>query len=209
VVTAPDGTPALRRRIERIAVHDRFAASRFTDGAVRVTTASIVDGACEVRVHAVDAPAGHRVRDGGHPLAGDEPPVSDVTATATAVRRTDGLNSVVRALHGFTSAGVDRAADASAFGPFVATPFVAADHPGGTAVYASLVVLTGAAPDTGVSALVDGAEITVNLPGGDTVVVRLDDRPSYRRTLAHGRVVSWTPEGARVDTPTGRRGGSV
>jgi hypothetical protein len=205
LVTGPDGTPARRRRIDRIAVHDRFAASRFTDGPVRVTTASIVDGPCEVRVHVVEAPAGHRVHDGGHPVAGAASPAAvarDGTATA---RLPDGTTSVARALWGFTAAGVARATDASAFGPSAAAPYVTADHRGGTAVYVSLIVLTGGEPPSSGSARVAGQEVTVLLPGGDAVLVRLDDQPVYRRTSPCGQVVTWTPEAARVDTPTRRQ----
>ncbi|NJP94283.1 DUF2264 domain-containing protein [Nonomuraea sp. FMUSA5-5] len=68
-VLAPDGTPSLRRLIEPLTTADRFAASAYQDGAVRIVTASVVDGASEIRIHRVTAPAGHQVRDGGHPVA--------------------------------------------------------------------------------------------------------------------------------------------
>ena len=73
-VLAPDGTASARRRIEPLAVGDRFAASAHRDGDVHVVTASVVRGAAEVRVHRVTAPAGRRVRDGGHALAAAAPP---------------------------------------------------------------------------------------------------------------------------------------
>ncbi|SPL91683.1 unnamed protein product [[Actinomadura] parvosata subsp. kistnae] len=68
-VLAPDGTPSSRRLIEPLTTADRFAASAYQDGAVRIVTASVVDGASEIRIHRVTAPTGHQVRDGGHPVA--------------------------------------------------------------------------------------------------------------------------------------------
>jgi hypothetical protein len=141
---------------------------------VSVSTASVVDGACEIRVHVVDAPAGYRVRDGGYAIAGAAPPEAGTRTYSALVRRADGLTGLVRALFGFTTAGVTRAADASAFGGHVAVPFVAADHPGGTAVYVSLVAVAGAPPDEAWRAHVVGVVgtgVTVRLPGGDTVTV--------------------------------------
>ncbi|MGI5149405.1 DUF2264 domain-containing protein [Plantactinospora sp. CA-294935] len=206
-VTAPDGTAAERRRIERIGVHDRFAASRFRDGPVRVSTASIVDGGYEIRVHVVDAPAGHRVRDGGYAISGAEPPSVQTRGHHALVRRPDGLTGLVRALHGFTTAGVARATDASAFGAHAATPFVTADHPGGTAVYVSLVALFAAPSDDSRTADVldvTGTRVMVRLPGGDTVTLRLGDgpdtTPTWVRTTADGRTVVWPPDHGGVDT---------
>lgn len=180
-VTAPDGTVARRARIERLGIGDRrppparpassWAASRFADGPVRVRTTSVVEGACEVRVHVVEAPAGHEVREGGHALAADEPP----SVIPNGVERGDGLASTVVGLHGFTGSSVARATDASAFGPHAATPFVTAVHPGGAAVYVSQIVLSaaGAAPSASVLA-VDGTAVVVRLPSGAEVTVGVD-----------------------------------
>jgi hypothetical protein len=142
-------------------------------------------------VHVVDAPAGFRVRDGGHAIADARPPEAGTRTYSALVRRRDGLTGLVRALFGFTTAGVARARDASAFGEHAATPFVAADHAGGTAVYVSLVALSGGPPDEAWAAhVLDVTEtrVTLRLPGGDTVSVG---------------------PGARVDTVAEGRGGSV
>jgi phage-related baseplate assembly protein len=113
------------------------------------------------------------------------------------------LTSAVLALHGFGTAGVVRAVDASAFGAHAAVPFVAADHPGGTAVYVSLVVLSGvgAAWTARVVAVV-GTDVTVRLPGGDTVTVRLPAASTaqrapasiFERVTADGRTILWPPD---------------
>ncbi|TDD53511.1 DUF2264 domain-containing protein [Nonomuraea terrae] len=182
-VIAPDGTASLRRRIEPLAVSDRFAASAYRDGPVRVVTASVVDGAAEIRIHQVTAPAGHRVRDGGHALAADVPLGLRQGDGVALALRPDGLSSAVRALHGYTGSGLMTAQGANAFGAHSATPYVIAGaHPGGTAIYVSLVRLARTAqepPSPGVR--VEGDVVVLALPGGETVTVRLGDVPGCER----------------------------
>lgn len=172
-VIAPDGTATRRRRIERIGVTDRFAASRYTDGEITVETAAVARGPFEIRVHRVTAPAGHTVRDGGYavPAGG---PVSRITP-----------------LHGWRRAGVSTALASNAYGPDAATPYLEGDHPGGVALYASLVMLGGDPADTAVDARVDGERVTITFPDGELVEVRLGDRPSYLRRDPAGNVVTW------------------
>ncbi|MCA2221790.1 DUF2264 domain-containing protein [Nonomuraea aurantiaca] len=186
VVVAPDGAVSRRRRIEPLTTQDRFAASAYRDdlpaGPVHVVTASVVDGAAEVRIHRVTAPAGHQVRDGGHAIAGEEPPTARSGELWASARRADGLVSVVRGLHGYTAAGVAAAEGANAFGRHSATPYVLADaHPGGTAVYVSLVLLTGADEARPPEVRVDGDQVTLDLPGGDSATVRLTETPTCVR----------------------------
>ncbi|MEU0568788.1 DUF2264 domain-containing protein, partial [Nonomuraea sp. NPDC005983] len=186
-VVSPDGAVSLRRRIEPLAVGDRFAASAYRDelpaGPVRVVTASVVDGAAEVRIHQVTAPAGHQVREGGHALAAAAPLTVETGAAMAVVRRPDGLTSAVRGLHGYTGSGVATAEGANAYGRHSATPYVLADaHPGGTAVYVSVVQLTGTgeeppAPDV----RVEGDQVALTLPGGDQVTVSLGEHPTCAR----------------------------
>ncbi|MFC4117669.1 DUF2264 domain-containing protein [Nonomuraea zeae] len=186
-VVAPDGTFSRRRRIQPLALSDRFAASAYRDelpaGPVHVVTASVVDGAAEIRIHQVTAPAGHQVRDGGHAVAAPAPlDLHDGSGLALA-RRADGLTSAVRALRGYTGTGLVTAQGANAYGAHSATPYVVADaHPGGTAVYISLVWLaaTGQEPPTP-DVRVEGDRVTLSLPGGDKVTVRLGDVPSCER----------------------------
>ncbi|MEU4223448.1 DUF2264 domain-containing protein [Nonomuraea sp. NPDC026600] len=216
VVVAPDGAVSRRRRIEPLTTQDRFAASAYRDdlpaGPVHVVTASVVDGPAEVRIHQVTAPAGHQVRDGGYALAGEAPltwqsgdgsddasgdvsggsggsgDVSGVGGVWAAARRPDGLVSVVRGLHGYTGAGVATAEDANAFGRHSATPYVIADaHPGGTAVYVSLVLLTGADEALRPAVVrVEGDQVTLELPGGDSATIRLTGSPTCARVVNGG-----------------------
>ncbi|MFE9751160.1 DUF2264 domain-containing protein [Saccharothrix saharensis] len=179
-VIAPDGTASARRRIEPLAVDGRFAASAYRDGAVEVLTASVVHGAAEIRVHRVTAPAGHRVRDGGHALAAPVPPHRYQRDGLALARRPDGLTSAVRALRGYTRAGVLAAEGANAFGAHSATPYVvSAEHRGGTAVYVSLVqlgVTEGEPPTPGVR--VQDDLVVLELPGGVMATIRLGDAPT-------------------------------
>ncbi|MFF3442302.1 DUF2264 domain-containing protein [Streptosporangium sp. NPDC002721] len=182
-VIAPDGTPSLRRHIQPLAVSDRFAASAYRDGPVRVVTASIVDGPSEIRIHQVTAPAGHRVRDGGHALAAALPPEVSVGEGVALARRPDGLSSAVRALHGYTGTGLVTARGTNAFGAHSATPYAVADaHPGGTALYVSLVHLAVTRqPPPAPDVRVRGDLVVVTLPGGQTATVRLDGVPTCER----------------------------
>ncbi|MFI6507134.1 DUF2264 domain-containing protein [Streptosporangium sp. NPDC050855] len=184
-VVAPDGAASRRRRIERIGVADRFAASRYTDdtlpgGPVTVETASVVHGPSEIRVHRVTAPAGHVVRDGGHAV----PP--------------GGPESSIVPLHGWRRRGVSRSPAGTAFGPDACTPYLEAVHPGGTALFASLVTLGAPAAHDGEATTLDlrvrGDALEIALPGGELVEVGLGDRPRYRRRGPDGDVVTWEAE---------------
>ncbi|NGY65247.1 DUF2264 domain-containing protein [Lentzea sp. NEAU-D13] len=203
-VIGPDGVVSRRRRIEPIAVHDRFAASAYEDGPVRVQTASIVRGPWELRVHRVTAPPGHVVRDGGYALAGSRPPAVGTGDRWSQVSLPDGLTSVVLALHGFCAAATAEAMDANAFGVCSATPYlVAPDHPGGSAVYASLIVLTGdrvdpAALRESVTASVAGDRATMRLPDGERIEVVLGAQVTYARYPVDGAPERWPTD----DTPS-------
>ncbi len=179
-VLGPDGAASLRRRIEPLAVADRFAASAYQDGPVRVVTASVVDGAAEIRIHRVTAPAGRQVRDGGHALAAPVP----LDLGEGEARRPDGLGSGVRPLHGYTGTGIVTAEGANAFGRFSATPYTIGAHPGGTAVYVSLVWLAGT-PPASPGVRVEGDDLVVlTLAGGDMATVHLNGTPSCKRAPA-------------------------
>jgi hypothetical protein len=209
-VIAPDGTISRRRHIERIAVaagasshlaaSDHLAAAgylaasryedKLPDGPVRAATASLVHGAWEFRVHRVEAPAGHAVRDGGYAIAADTPPHAEQGVAWAVVRRPGGLTSTAIGLYGFAEAGVARAVAANAIGPCSATPYLLApDHPGeavageGTrgcaATYVSLIAL-----------------------GGDPV--HPDSiRASLRVTVTDDAVSITLPTGAILTTPAG------
>nr|WP_277605899.1 DUF2264 domain-containing protein [Glycomyces sp. L485] len=204
-----DGGVSRRRRIERIGVHDRFAASAYEDdlpsGPVRVETAAVVRGAWEIRIHRVNAPAGSTVRDGGHSLADAHPPLVNTDRTWALATRPDGLTSAIIALHGFASAGVSRAVAANALGQCSAAPYlVAPDHPEGATVHVSLVVLTGDRVDPkalqdSIGVTVEADQVKVRFPDGESVEVTLGGEPSYTRRPADSEAsVRWPGATPRV-----------
>ncbi|SEU25837.1 DUF2264 domain-containing protein [Nonomuraea wenchangensis] len=184
-VVSPEGVPSRRRRIEPLAVGERVAASAYQDGDVRVVTTSVVDGPAEIRVHQVTAPAGHLVRDGGHALADRLPPGTHTEGVRAVARRPDGLTSAARGLHGFTSAGVVTGDGVNAFGPCSATPYVTCPaHPGGTAVYVSLILLTAAPGEPPLPEVrVTADEVVVTPSTGGPVRVPLREEPGGQEAV--------------------------
>ncbi|QKW10394.1 DUF2264 domain-containing protein [Streptomyces sp. NA04227] len=159
---AADGTPTRRRRIHPLRCADGVAASWYAarlpgeaegDGengdragaTCRIETTSVPHGPWEIRVHRVEAPQGYEVREGGWSVAATETPVGTTGPGWATVRTADGLTSTLVALHGWGShpdARIARDVAANAFGPHSAVPCLHRDaHPGGTAVYVSLVAL--------------------------------------------------------------------
>ncbi|WP_156401727.1 DUF2264 domain-containing protein [Agromyces sp. Soil535] len=145
----------------------------------RVTTASLVRGAWEVRFVSV-------ARDDGQEIDGDELRVSgwpvsghDVQAdatTGTAFATGGRLTSGIRSLAGFTASGVQLDADATFLGPRTGTPWLTAPLPGDARWRIAAIGLAGVAlgsaptvavPDDAPTALVvwdDGARVSVTLP---------------------------------------------
>jgi hypothetical protein len=178
-VLSADGVPSRRRRIERIGVTGDRASSRYAatlpDGTdCAVETAVLVRGPWEIRAHLVQAPPGLTVREGGYPVAGHQAPDSAVRpgdAPWAMAARADGLASVLIGLHGWAEAGVRDEAEANAFGPLSAVPFLlAAARTGVESVHVSLVVLTGDAvhPEAlaaAITAEVRGRRVLISLPG--------------------------------------------
>ncbi|MEV0387014.1 DUF2264 domain-containing protein [Nonomuraea sp. NPDC050643] len=198
-VIAADGTESRRGRIERIAVVDRFAASRSVNSAadpivdpavdpavdaavdagvgVVVESASFVYGPHEVRVHRVTAPAGHVVREGGHALPAGRP----------------ALSGGITPLHGWHREGVARFPAGTAFGPDADVPYLEADHPGGTAILASLVTLGAAPPPPPPHLLATANGCVLSLPDGERVEIELGDHPRYARHTPDGTAITWEP----------------
>jgi hypothetical protein len=117
----------------------------------RVVTASVVHGLYEVRCHLVTAPAGWRVREGGHALAAAAGPTAagctPAPAGPLAWACADGIHSVVAGLHGYDADGaaVVRHRGANALGDDSATPVLsgpAAAGEGAVGVHVALHVLT-------------------------------------------------------------------
>jgi hypothetical protein len=125
------------------------------------------------------------VRDGGHALAAAAPPALRQKDGLALAARPDGLTSAVRALSGFTGTGLVTAAGANAFGHHSATPYAfAASHPGGTALYVSLVRLARSEQDPPAPAVrvEPGDVVVLSLPGGGTVTVDMGaETPAARR----------------------------
>jgi hypothetical protein len=126
-VLAADGTPSRRRALRPVVAHGRVAVSRHTadwtgtdargtEGGMEVTTASVLNGPWEVRIAALEP--GHRIRVGGHALAGAEPPAG----RAGTVSRPDGLTSALIAAPGSGDVTLWRAEGVNAFGRHSATP---------------------------------------------------------------------------------------
>lgn len=130
-------------------------------------------------MHLVAAPRGWAVREGGYALADARPLTARGTERWAVVRRPDRLTSAILALHGWASAAIAREVAANAFGRHSATPYLLAPaHPGGEAVYVSLIVLTGSAArldEFAVGAHVDGRVVQLRLPDGERLHVRVGD----------------------------------
>jgi hypothetical protein len=160
---APDGRVTSRAVIEPIGVAAEWGASRHVPGfeeepggAVRriegaetetepfmIETQTFVKAGAEIRVHRVTAPAGWTVREGGYPVAGPEQLLhgeNEKLPGAFAINDL-GVMSRVESLGGWKSAGVGHELGANALGAFSATPYLAAEHPGGTVFYRSKVMV--------------------------------------------------------------------
>ncbi|MEU6172413.1 DUF2264 domain-containing protein [Streptantibioticus parmotrematis] len=124
-------------------------------------------------------------REGGHALADAAEPVVATGDGWALVRRRDGLTSAVVALYGWDAVGVERAADANAFGRHSAVPYLTAtaghsdgDRAPGTTphghVYVSLVGLSGVPLDEeyvrrtreGVAVEPTDGEVVIRFPDG-------------------------------------------
>ncbi|MDR7274431.1 DUF2264 domain-containing protein [Catenuloplanes atrovinosus] len=194
----PGGGPVTRRRrIHRIGVADRFAASRYVDGEVTVETASVLCGAAsELRIDRITAPAGWVPRTGGFAVAGASTPAARAHDRTAEVVGPAGLTSRIVGLHGWSSAGVQRMSGANAFGTRSATPYLTgAPHPGGTAVYVALVTLAGPVTDVAPAVSADRDEVVAVLPDGEEIRVRLGAAPRYSRRPppGGGPSITWDP----------------
>ncbi|NUR60393.1 MAG: DUF2264 domain-containing protein [Catenulispora sp.] len=153
---APDGRVTSRGAIEPLGVAAGWGGSRHVPGfeseaggaleaveGAEIETQTFVTGGVELHVHRVTAPAGWTVREGGYPVAGPDRLVrgeNEKLPGAFAVNDL-GVASRIENLGGWTAAGVADELGANALGAFSATPYLTAEHPGGTAFYRSRVVL--------------------------------------------------------------------
>ncbi|KPH97289.1 putative conserved protein UCP014753 [Actinobacteria bacterium OK074] len=185
---SPDDAPSHRRGIRLLRCSGRLAASRHTaqlpGTAVEfgVESTSVVHGPWEVRVHRVRPRAGVAVREGGYAVADETRPAAEGGPGWALARTADGLTSAVVALYGWgeDTGVVARAAEANAFGPHSATPYLrrAAGSSDRRGVYVTLLVLSrdavhpGALREAVECAVADDDEVRITFPDGDTVVVR-------------------------------------
>ncbi|QQM39518.1 DUF2264 domain-containing protein [Streptomyces liliifuscus] len=184
-LVTPDGTASRRHTIVPLHCSGRTAASRYSaqlpgsEEEFPIETTSVLRGPWEIRVHRVLAPTGLTVREGGYAVAAETRPTAE-RGHGWALARTDsGLTSVVVALHGWDEdTGIAREVEANAFGPHSATPYLrcAAGRPSGSGVYVTLLALTRdsvhpQALRESVSCEVEGHEVRITFPEGDTVSV--------------------------------------
>ena len=144
-----------------------------------LTTASLVRGAWELRFirvvrHDGQDLAGESLRVSGWPISGDAP-IADVSS-GRAVAASGTLTSVMRAITGFTAAGVQVDDGATFLGPTSATPWLSAPVLDGDHWVAAAIGLAGDALETAPTAAVeddvatvhvvwdDGARVSVTLP---------------------------------------------
>ncbi|KUO17455.1 DUF2264 domain-containing protein [Streptomyces dysideae] len=178
-----DSGASVRGRIHPLYTRTRRAASWHTprrpDGELdaRITTAGVVHGPWEIRVHRVEAPAGFGVHEGGWAVACDTtPPTAETGPRWALARRRDGLTSLIAGLLGWEDDGtVLHAEDRNAYGHHSATPVLTVPrHAGGTRLLVTLVCLTAdPAVYRDVHALRAGAGAHVESDG--TVEIRFPD----------------------------------
>ncbi|CAM5339378.1 hypothetical protein SALBM135S_05654 [Streptomyces alboniger] len=193
---SPAGDTSRREGIHRIAVTDTYAASwhrpQLDAGALpdtcRIDTVSLVCGRWEVRVHRVNAPPGHRLREGGYALAAAARPLAHTSQAQAAVRRTDGLVSAVVGLHGWTAAHVHHAYAANAFGAHSVVPYLSGiTGPAQESIYVSAILLSGSHPGPLEQALPHDITITVTT---DALGVHLRAPGRPRSLISPG---AWPP----------------
>lgn len=195
-VVAPDRRAAQRRFIQPLAAADRFAASVYEDGDVRVVTASVVGEGAEVRVHLITAPEGHLVRDGGPAVADVQKPQTSVDGAEARVTGEDGLSSSIRGLMGFTHAEVHATTGQDAFGPHAAVPYLTARTANEPTYYVSVVTLTRSDVLPQVHLLPsDGSSITLQWPDRTITTVQLRDGLAYERRHPDGAPAYRWPSG--------------
>ncbi|GAB7042199.1 MULTISPECIES: DUF2264 domain-containing protein [Catenuloplanes] len=190
------GAVTRRRRIHRIGCADRFAASYYTDGDVRVETASVLHrDAGELRIERITGPAGWMPRTGGFAIAGAETPAGRAHERTAEVTGPDGPTSRVVGLLGWSAAGVQRMSGANAFGNRSATPYLTAAPLAGTAYFAALVTLSTGRPGADVRVTHDGDEVVAVFADGEEIRVRLGDAPRYSRRPppGGGPSITWDP----------------
>lgn len=146
----------------------------------RVTTASLVRGAWEVRFVSVAPDAhtelhGELLRVSGWPVSGAEV-ASEVTSDASdaaAVAIAGDLVSDIRSLAGFAASGVQVDADATFLGARTGTPWLTAPAPAGAGWHIAAIGLARGALGSAPSVALDGDAATVHVVWDDGARISL------------------------------------
>ncbi|MGH8876498.1 MAG: DUF2264 domain-containing protein [Stackebrandtia sp.] len=182
-VFGADGAPGRRQGIEQHRVRGSHAISRNRYPNGEVTTASIVKGRYEVRVHRPLGIEFDSVRDGGQLIADDDAVEAATGPGWSWVRDSRGLTSALLNLHGYDSAATSPGySDANALGATASAPWLTG---GRGEIYAALHVLTltedpaAALPEWRAAAevTITGTRVTVRWHDGETTAIELDDLP--------------------------------
>jgi hypothetical protein len=159
----------------------------------------------------VVAGPGAAVIDGGFAVAGDEPPVVEVTDTVASVTA-GGLFSSARGLHGFSTAECERSVGTNPFGQHAGAPTVTGVLPSArVGVFVSEMTLAASAdrPHEPIVERVDvrGNEVRLHCADGSSVFVALlgpskDVRLAGRHVAGPVRLARTTPEGELIVVAT-------
>ncbi|WP_448003494.1 DUF2264 domain-containing protein [Agromyces bauzanensis] len=136
----------------------------------RLTTASLVRGAWELRFVRVERTGGEEVtgdaiRVSGWPVSGDA--VDTAVSPERAVATSEPLTSVLRPIGGFTDTGVQVDEDATFLGPVTATPWVSTPLPDGEPWLAVAIGLAGVDLETAPTVAVEDDAATVHVVWDD------------------------------------------
>ncbi|MFI5883481.1 DUF2264 domain-containing protein [Streptomyces sp. NPDC051554] len=199
-----------RRRVEPIAVDKGFACSRYSAGANSIETVALVRGPWEVRIHTARAPQGVALRDGGYAVAHTAKPATTRTSRWALAALDDGLTSAAIALYGYDDAAVRLDAQANAFGPQSATPYLLSGRSDTQTIHVSLMVLS--ADSVNPEALLDAFTVrvadhvvSVSFPDGGTARVALSTRetvPTVTLAQSQARIPLTTFQNSKREPET-------
>ncbi|ADD45994.1 DUF2264 domain-containing protein [Stackebrandtia nassauensis] len=168
VVIDAQGRESRRRGIDHHHVGDTSALSRNRFDTGTVTSASVVSGRFEVRIHRVDAGTAVRVREAGQLIADDRPLASDAGDGWAWVSDADGLTSAVIGLLGYDQGAIsDTFTAVNALGDNASAPQLVG---GEGRIFAALHVLAHTQDaEAAVAEWLDAARVSVS---GGLVTVR-------------------------------------
>jgi len=191
-VLDPDGAAVDRGRIQPLAVNvsdgiGHAASWQAPTADVRIESHVLAFGRLEVRLHAIRAPRGSTVREAGYNLSGFGSATVRRGATWIAAEDESGRCAAIAPLLGYQKADVEVVEHVDALGEVSAVPYLVGRHPGGDAVYAACVSLSGEPFDTDeqppVTVFVSAGRLTVEFAQGGVRAWRLAADPESRPAL--------------------------